>query len=75
MNLNNAVADNSLISSFFNGDLVSNELTAGLAIASTAILGGAFYYYLKNDNTSRRIFNIIDHKNQTREIDVYKLII
>jgi hypothetical protein len=64
----NKANNNSLITSFINGDLVSNELT-GLAIASTAILGGAFYYYLKSDKVSN-VSQIIDHNNQTREIDV-----
>lgn len=44
----------------------SLSLNTGLAAAGAAVLGGALYYYL-NSGTEKNI-NLIDYKNQTREI-------
>lgn len=46
----------------------SLSLNTGLAAAGAAVLGGALYYYL-NSGTGKNI-NLIDYKNQTREIAV-----
>lgn len=53
-------------SSLFDSELAT---TTGLAVASTALLGGVYYYYLQNSETNK-IPRIIDHNNQTREVNV-----
>lgn len=69
MNINNA---NQYSSSLFDGEVTSTELSTGLALASTAILGGFYYYYMNNDSTNKTP-RIIDHRNQTREVNVNKI--
>ncbi len=49
----------------------NNYSTYGLAAAGAAVLGGALYYYLNNTSSSVNLLrNIIDHKNQSRELEV-----
>ena len=50
----------------------NNYSTYGLAAAGAAVLGGALYYYLNNTSSSsvNLLKNIIDHKNQSRELEV-----
>ena len=42
-----------------------------LAAAGAALLGGALYYYLSSSSSSSNsIKAVVDHKNQTREVQV-----
>ncbi len=67
------IDDKNISLNHFASSVLGNNQLSTLAVASTALLGGALYYYMnKSPSVVKATEHQIDFKDQTRELEVLR---